>query len=50
MHEFIPEDSLEFSLQSIEDVHLYMEQAMSFARQNGSYDDLSMVIVDFREE
>ena len=50
MHEFIPEDSLEFSLQSIEDVHLYMEQAMAFARQNGSNDDLSMVIVDFRED
>ena len=50
VHEYIAEDALEFSFQSIEDVHLYMEQAMAFARQNGSYDDLSMVIVDFRED
>lgn len=50
VHEFIAEDALEFSFQSIEDINLYMEQAMAFARQNGSYDDLSMVIVDFRED
>lgn len=50
VHEYIAEDALEFSFQSIEDIQLYLEQAMAFARQNGSYDDLSMVIVDFREE
>ena len=50
VHEYIAEDALEFSFQSIEDARLYMEKAMAFARKNGSYDDLSMVIVDLRED
>ena len=48
VHEYIPERALEGSFRSISDVHLYLQQAMAFARENGSTDDLSMTIVDFR--
>lgn len=48
VHEFIPEEALEFSFRSITDENLYLEQAMAFARDNGSTDDLSMVLVDLR--
>ena len=50
VHEYIPSDMLEASFQSIEDVNLYLEQAMAFARDNGSTDDLSMVLIDLREQ
>lgn len=48
VHEFIPREVFERSLQSVDDVDLYLSQALACARQNGSTDDLSIVLVDFR--
>ena len=48
IHEFIRGNLLESTFRSIENVQIYIEQAMAFARSNGSDDDMSMMIVDFR--
>lgn len=48
IHEYIGADLLESTFRSIDDVQTYMEQAMAFARSNGSDDDMSMMIVDLR--
>ena len=42
-------DALESSVRSIQSIETYMKQAMEYARANGSTDDLSMLIVDMRE-
>lgn len=48
VHEFIPREIFERSLQSANDIDLYLSQALSCARQNGSSDDLSIILVDLR--
>lgn len=48
VHEFIPRDLFERSLQSVCDIDLYLSQALTCARENGSTDDLSIILVDLR--
>ena len=49
VHDYITKDALESSVRSIQSIETYMKQAMEYARANGSTDDLSMLIVDMRE-
>ncbi|MBR5020994.1 MAG: protein phosphatase 2C domain-containing protein [Oscillospiraceae bacterium] len=49
VHEYIPANALEYTFQQITDPGLYLEQAMAFARKNGSEDDLSMMLIDLQE-
>lgn len=46
VHEYIPANVLEYTFQEITSKALYLEQAMAFARHNGSEDDLSMMLID----
>ena len=49
VHDYIAKDMLEVSVRNIQRIDTYISQAMEFARANGSTDDLSMLIVDLRE-